>query len=309
MKRAACLTLLFASGLVAGEAGISAPALGYLYDPASHTLRAVGGIPGAALTGPALDTGAPIAGAAFSPGQGYALAVDEQSHTARVLVLRTGAATPHPIEGPARPVDRVVLSPTGSSAVLYDAAAGVLQVLTGLPEAPVVAREISLSAAETMAVSDDGCLLLVSSSAASQPVVFLASSAARDVPVPGFVSAMSFRPQSHDVLVAADGRITLIRDIATHATYQVFAQQPDSAVALGFSSDGRRFFAAYRDGAIRTYDLASGESRATACACAPTGLFPMQGDSVFRLNELRSGPLFLFDGASNRVVFVAREDQ
>ncbi|HEY6373477.1 MAG TPA: hypothetical protein VIX37_23070, partial [Candidatus Sulfotelmatobacter sp.] len=49
--------------------------------------------------------------------------------------------------------------------------------------------------------------------------------------------------------------------------------------------------------------VASGDSAALTCDCTPSALIPM--GSVFRLNELGSGPLWLLDPTSDRgLVFV-----
>ena len=118
---------------------------------------------------------------------------------------------------------------------------------------------------------------------------------------------MAFRPNSHDVLLAANG-LTLVRDPDTDARYQTFGTRSGSPLALAFSRQGRRFFAAYGDGTIWSHDLASGDSSIVVCPCVPTVLQSTNDDSLFLLNVPINGPSFLLDGKNNRTLFVARKD-
>jgi len=300
-----CVSCLMAAG---ADTPVAAPRLGYLYDSTSHGLRAVEGIAGAALLGPVLDPGIEISLAAISPDQRYALAITAEDHKARILALGTDLVTSHGMEGAEWPVDRIALSPTGAAAVLYDASGGMLRIVTGLPYTPGIAREISYSGLERMAISDDGRLVVAASVDPRQPIVLFDQSAgSREIPVSGPISAMVFRPNSHDLLLAAGG-LTLVRDADIDARYQSFSERSGSPLAVAFSRQGRRFFAAYSDGTIWSHDLASGESSSVVCACVPTILQSTDGDSVFLLNEPINGPLFLLDGGNNRIVFVAKGD-
>lgn len=290
---------------------LGAPLLGYVYDSHSRTVRTIDGIPGASLLGTTFSAGMEISEGAVSPDQSYILVVGAQSHTAHVLIVDGGEVTVRAIAGTSRRVDRIFISPSGLSAVLYGITDGVLQIVTGLPDKPTVAHEIAASAIDTVAISDDGDVLLTACAKLLRPVlVFAASAQSHELPVAGATSAMVFRPRSHDALVAAGGRIILIRNVddLAAATYQDFDDTSSGPpIALNVSRDGRRFFAGYGDGTIQTRDVASGELFTASCPCHPTGLYPLQGDSIFRLNS--SMPLFLFDAANNKVLFVARGDQ
>jgi hypothetical protein len=185
----------------------------------------------------------------------------------------------------------------------------VLQVITGLPDAPAVAYEVPLSAIERMAVSDDGAIVLAAAAGGLSPILVAGSVMLRDLPLTGPLTAMAFRRRSHDALVASADRLTLVRDLNGETTYQVFNDWPGAPVDVAFSASGQRLFAAYAEGTVRTRDLFAGDSRAVSCDCAPKGLYPMNGDSVFRLNDSDEGPMFLLDGATNRILFIGGGNQ
>ena len=186
MKRFCFATVLSCLAAAGADTPLAAPRLGYLYDSASHSLRTIDGIPGASLLGPALDPGFGISAAVISPEQRYALAITAEGHQARILPLGPGLLASYGIEGPQRPVDRIALSPTGASAALYNASGGILQIVTGLPHTPVIAREISYSGLHRMAISDDGHLVLAASVDPGKPIsLFDQSTGSREIPVPG----------------------------------------------------------------------------------------------------------------------------
>jgi WD40 repeat protein len=311
MKHAISIALLSLSCLLASQGGtsINAPLLGYVYESGSRTLRSVEGLPGASLLGQALRLEMDITDAVVAPDQSYVFALTAESRAARVLILHAGIVVPRDIAGPSRRVDRIALSPSGACAVLYDASEGILQIVTGLPDKPAVTREISRTSVDYMAVSDDGRVLLVASIEPFHPVLLFDELAQpHEIAFAGAVSAMVFRPQSHDALIAGGSRITLVHDVDAGASYREFDDSSGPPLALSFSRQGRRFFAAYGDGTIRTHDLTSGEWSRMICPCVPTGLQLMNGDAVFRLTQSGSGPLFLLDGANNRIVFAVREE-
>jgi WD40 repeat protein len=311
MKRVILAGALSLASMTAARAGndIAAPVLGYVGDTSSSTLRMIEGIPGASILGRKLDLGPEIILAAVSPDQTYIWGIAAQGGVPSLLAIGAHGLESRAVEGIASPVDRIAISPSGTAAALYSDADGTLRILTGLPGNPVVAREISAAVLDRMAVSDDGALIVLVSKESPDPALLSStSSGAVAIPVSGPVSALAFRPQSHDALIATAGRITLVRAVDSEPTYAAFEDSPDPAVAVQFSIDGRRIFAAYADGKIRTRDLATGESFATVCPCLPTGLQPLS-NSVFRLNQVEPGPVFLFDGLKNRVLFVAGGDQ
>ncbi|MGH9663420.1 MAG: hypothetical protein ACRD9L_03235, partial [Bryobacteraceae bacterium] len=131
-----------AGTLLAASQPVSGPVLGYVLDDSAHRVRPLLGIAGASVAGQPLDAGADLYQAAFSPAHDFILALAGDALTPLLIVPGQPGV---PIKGALSGATQIVLSPQGSSAVLYFKKAATAQILTGLPEAPSVARSVDLS--------------------------------------------------------------------------------------------------------------------------------------------------------------------
>lgn len=310
------------ASLVYGQQGsIAGPSAGFVFDSSSHVLRGIRGIPGATLIGDPVDFGLQPAWVTVSPALDSA-AVADTSGAIHLFGLTGGKPVEHAVDGLAHS-QNVVYSPTGTAAALYGA--GSVQLLKGLPDSPVVAGTLSLgqdssgqfaaaslgktrrSTGEPLAISDDGAYVLVVSEG-SLRVLGTAGDNRRLMDVTAGALA-AFAPGGHDagVVDVATG-LSLLHDIAGSGVQQVLAG-PDAhiglPVAIAFSPDAKRIFvasAAARN--VASFDAATGASTTLACDCTPAGLIRM--GSVFRLNELSGGPIWLLDARTTepKLVFV-----
>ena len=293
-------------------AAIAAPSLGLVFDDAVRAFRPISGIAGAALLGTPLASEVPLAGAVISPRQDYALVLSEADGQVRLarfqnetMVLRAVGVAPY--------ADRIVLSPAGSSAALYYAGPGMIEVLSGLPDQPVVDRKVAASLAggvtSPMAISDDGQLILTGN---SDSLVLIRATGPIQLPMDGPVSAIAFRSHSEDaVITSQSGRISLIRAAAGQLTQEILADATGGltgAVAVDFSDDGTQVYAVAADGAIAGLSLAEKTLVLLNCHCKVSGLHRLNG-GAFRLNEPAEPPLLLLDTRvkPERVLFVPRE--
>ena len=287
-----------------GQSGtLASPSLGYVFDPSAHALRRIQGIPGAALVGTPLDFGAVVSAAYVAPRLDAAFVVsgDGQAHFFR---LTAAAPQERAVDSLGAPLG-VVFSPSGSAAALYWP--GNVQMIKGLPDAPVVAATIALRGnprprrplPDTLAISDDGAYLLY---AAGGPMELAGAAGDNRQVMAGATGVLAaFAPGAHDAAVIHDGKLTLFQDIAGAATERSFAGIAAPS-ALAFSPDSQKLFVASATGrTVTTIQVATGDRSALACDCAPAALIPM--GSVFRLTELGSGPLWLLDTASARGLF------
>src|SRR5579885_2257027 len=148
------------------QALIAGPGFGFVYDEAARGLKPLLGNPAAAV---------------ISPRQDYALAVTASDRG--VVLVRLDGNSPQTSSLsllPASP-DRLTLSPGGGAAALYYAAARNIQVITGLPDAPVFSSVDAAAlpgAPDVLAVSDDGQALLAGFNGASSGQVYLLAGAA-----------------------------------------------------------------------------------------------------------------------------------
>lgn len=289
-----------------GQLGkIAGPSAGFVFDPSAHALRRIQGIPGAALVGAPVDFGFAVSAAYVAPrlDSVFVLAGDGRAH---LFQLTADAPAERAVDSLAAPL-RVVFSPSGSAAALYSP--GSVQVIKGLPDAPVVAATMSLRGnprprrplPDQLAISDDGAYLLY---AAGGPIELIGVAGDSRRVIDGAAGSLAaFAPGSHDAAVIHSGKLTLFQDIAGAAYERSF---PGIAApnALAFSPDAQKLFVASATGrTVTTIQVATGGRSALACDCAPSALIPM--GSVFRLNELGTEPLWLLDTASERgLVFV-----
>lgn len=289
-----------------GQAGkLAAPSAGFVFDQSAHALRRIQGIPGAALVGASVEFGFAVTAAYVAPRLDSAFVLGEDGR-AHLFQLTADAPLERAVDSLAA-ARRIVFSPSGSAAALYSP--GSVQVIKGLPDAPVVAATISLPGnprfrrplTNMLAISDDGAYLLY---AAGGPVELIGVAGDSRQVMEGAAGVLAaFAPGTHDAAVVHSGKLILFQDIAGAATERTF-DGIAAPTALAFSPDSRKLFVASATGrAVTTIQVAAGERSALACDCSPAALIPM--GSVFRLTELNSQPLWLLDTASEpRLVFI-----
>lgn len=308
--------------LMAQQGRIAGPISGYVFDRTAHVLRPVMGIAGAAVLGDGIDFGLPVAAVYVSPHQDSAIVVgaDRSLH---LFKIGAGAVSEVPVNGLSGLPDGVVFSPAGSAAAIY--AAGRVQIVAGLPDSPALSGVLDarasqdpsaltvrphphrLMATEAFAVSDDGKLLLVASDSGVR--VMQAAGGEQTLMESAGGAMIAFAPGSHDAVVAHPNGAGLIvlRDAGGAATQQPIAAAADIASANGiaFSTDAGKLYVARSTGGVAVFDVATKNRTDVTCDCVPFGLVPM--GSLFRLNELGSGPLWLLDpgqAGQPRIVFV-----
>jgi len=305
-------SLFLLSQPVSGQSGLSkvgVPSMGFVYDGSQSAIRPILGLPGAAIVGAPLDPGFAVARAAVAAQRQFVLAASGDDGRARVIVVQDSGLTVRPVDGALISPDRMILSPSATSAILYRRDAARLQIVTGLPEAPVVAREIALDdsgSAHALAVSDDGALALYAAGAG--PLWLFDSNGGRaQLSLPAAVAAVTFRPGGSDALaVVRTGELYMIQADGGTAYYgRIAGDDPSDPVAVQLSRDGARAYVAYAGGSIAVFDSAAGVSKTVSCECSPTGLEPVNS-AMFRVNDGSSGPVMLYDGsgADPRVWFV-----
>ena len=308
-----------------GDTAVAGPVLGYLWDQAAFGLRPIFGIPGSSVLGPPLNTGAGLAWAEVSPRQNYALGVSSDLQRLILVDLRSGAPTSLDIGAAGSStagsnLERIVVSSTGAWAGLYYSDTRLVQILGGLPDAPAPAGAADLSSLPgvltAISISDQGGLVLAAVSQGETGSLFAVSPGAtpRFVGAVGRASALGFVDGSLDAVIADYGRneIVMIRNVTGDASRLVLAGPNDGIskpVAISAEGSGQRVFAAVETGVVV---LGAGGSPALLPGlCSPSGLYRLQGSSVFRLNEPSGDPLFLLDAGAGgpRVLFVASGGQ
>lgn len=288
---------------------VNGPVAGYVFDKTAHALRPVLGLPGASLLGSPIRWRYRVDQAFVAPRLDSAVGVTPEG-AFRLFRMRDGIATEMAIGGLATAGSpySIAFSPSGSSVALYGG--NRVQVVSGLPDAPVVGGSVDLTAAgvpSAVAVSDDASTVLVSVNSSIRLFESYADMGKLIDTAPG--ALVAFAAGGHDAAVADSGAgVLMFHDLAGAGASQVIAPPDENGSAfsaLAFSADGKALFLASAAAqAVTQLDLSAGSRTPIACDCAPTVLARM--GNVFRLTELAGDPLWLLDSPEStpRVVFV-----
>jgi hypothetical protein len=301
---AACLAL--------GQGSISGPSLGFFFDPQARSLRKISGIPGSAVAGKNLDVGFSVTRALFSPGQDYAVALSADG-TVNLVSLGSSGIAAQPITALPPAPDRFVISPDArAGAFVYGT---TVQVVTGLPNSLDVTGNFDVSALpsapDTVAISDDGTVLLVSSPDTTSPggvFVFSGMDGPRLVGRAN-ASGLMFLPDSHDGLIVDEnaGTVTALQDVAgAAATLWVFQDDRLGAPRLARGSkDGQQILvASSNNNTAAVLDRNGGNAVFVPCTCSPTEVEPLSG-LAYQITDSSAGLMWILDMTSGpRIFFV-----
>ena len=277
------------------DGGLRGPVLGYLLQDDPLELRAIAGIPGAAIRGEPLPLPDGVTRLRLAPGHGFALAERGESDPPAVLLLDGGAVLATPVSGALARAGLVVFSPGGGAAALYSAAEARLQVLTGLPLQPRVSRDIPASDLVALAVSDDGEMLLtadaqglvyVSPVAGERQLVFRAEG----------LAAMTFLPQRSEAVVGDRGRgeVFVIGGFDDAVYSRLIASGLEGLGAVRAAADGRSVLVAGSEGnRAWIVDIDSATARALDLPASPAFLEPLRLPDVYLFAALPGEPAWL----------------
>ncbi|HEY6989013.1 MAG TPA: WD40 repeat domain-containing protein [Bryobacteraceae bacterium] len=238
---------------------VGAAVLGFLPGPGPLELSAIFGVFGAARLGDPIAAPKAAIRLYVSTGQQYALV--EQSSDAPLAVwdptAQTGELTaipgalPHP--------DLLTFSPRGDSAALYARESGQIQVISGMPNQPVVRKSpplLSPSAASMMAVSDDANVVIVRDSAGN---VLISNDGKNWQAFSGAYSplAWTFVPKTHDLIVGdkQENAIFLLEQAGSNSARIILSENalPDH---ISVTRDGQTLVALdSKRGILWTIDL------------------------------------------------------
>ena len=229
--------------------GMQTPVLGFASGAEPGELRLLLGIPGASALGEPLAIPAGLRNFFFAPNQSYALLAPLSGGFLGLLTFQGAeGGTAVSICGAIPQPDIVAFSPGSSTAALYSKAEGRLQVITGLPDSPQLARIIPESdlpdEVRYLAVADDGMTLL-EGTVHNALYVLPQMGLPRLLYTAGDLQGMAFAPRTGD-LVAFDraaGTAFLLQDVEGASAYLPLAD--------GLSGmDGNVFLETSRAGAV-----------------------------------------------------------
>jgi hypothetical protein len=277
------------------EGELRAPVLGYLLQEDPLELRAISGIPGAAIRGEPLPLPEGVTRLRLAPGHGFALAERGESDPPAVLLLDGGAAPATPVSGALVRAGLVVFSPQGRAAALYSAGEARVQVLTGLPLQPRVSRDIAASGLVGLAVSDDGEMLLT---ADAQGVVYVSPVAGERQLVfrAEGLAGMTFLPRRREAVVVDGGRgeVFLLGGFDDAVYSRLIASGLEGPGVVRAAADGRSVLVAGCEGnRAWIVDIDSATARALDLPASPAFLEPLRLLDAYLFASLPGEPAWL----------------
>lgn len=279
------IPLLLCPALALAQAGTwSSPRLGYFFDPDAKAIRVLSGVPGSAGADQTLPFASKLEAAWIAPTKAYALATLHDAADLHLLTWARGDADGATLELAIQP-SLVAFSPTGSAAVLWNRDTSRLQVWSGLPNAPSLARQATATAISAAAVSDDGTLLaLVDDTGAA---LWARTANVQHLP---FATAVQFLPNSNDLVAAfaVNNQVSLIHGADPHAEIRPLAGASEGIsgpAALALSGSSRQVAVANAVGrSVTVIDLDTKATMTLSCNCTPKSIAPLSGNSVFRVS-------------------------
>ena len=284
------------------------PQLGYGWKADDRTLRPILGIPGSSQVGESVVPGAAYTAGAASAASGWALLVGEDGTVYRMAVP-SGTATGLGITFSGNGI-RIRFSPSGMDAVLFVPGSTVAVAVQDIGATPSARRIAAPAALTDLTISDAG--MVVAAVPGAVAVLPQSGGAQRVLTLAG-AGSLCFAGSSDNLLVADAGAntLTLVRAVSSAPVPQAEASAGLLKVpaGVGISTDGRWAVAANGgESSVVRVDLTGASAPVRLPVSAqPTTVEPMQGNGVFRFEEVVAGfPVWYMDAAavSPQVLFV-----
>jgi sugar lactone lactonase YvrE len=262
------------------QTDIHGPVSGYLYDSAAKEIRAILGVPGAALLSPALDTGGDISNATVLPDSDRAIVIDSLTGESRLVDWTRGAAQVYAMPGAPRHAVQILASSLGSVVAIRSAEEPVVCVYQITAGEPQLRQRMEIPAgSHVLAVTDDGAALLISGDQSAS----VRKSSGKVFAFPfGDIKAGAFRPGTEEAAtVTAEGSVWL----SSAANARLLSQgNPAAAAGLAFSRDGR-YLVAVRSGTptIAIFDFTDDSATQIPNTCAPAQIRRLTGAALFQI--------------------------
>ncbi len=313
-----CLVLFgyLAASAAARADGLAGPVLGFMPDPAGHTVRVIRGMPGSSSWGDPVEFSAAKRVVVF-PRQPYALVIEPEAVRVGTLTGDAAGTASDPVLSGDFTSAPAAFSPASGTAAIYDGANRAFQVIAvqagSVPALRTIDASMLSAAPAALAVSDQPDPLLAGVPGDDSTSVFVLDTNGSYRTISGFGNAVSvaFIAGSNDLVIADRGALSIavVHDPLSGAAPVTLYSMPgssDGAVVVASSADGRRIAVLNGGSNIALVSIADGQTATIDCECAPTGLDALNGNAVFRLTDSLAAPLWLLDGtaADPAIVFV-----
>ena len=293
----------------ADDSQFARPKIGFVFDNDSRKIWTLSGMPGAALVTSPVALDFEVDRALVSSALSFAIASTPGANNLKVIRLLENGPVVTSISDSLGMFDLGSLSRGGKSAIVYQSGCRCVQVFSGLPDAPQLARTVTLaqddSIVQAVAVSDDAAKFAIATRTGYSGETAIYTADARSTnPLPA--DALAFSPDGTSLAVAdaLQKTVSLLRDgnLIPLATEQ---NGVDSPAALAFASAGRIVVA---DRGSRVHVIATDTARVVSidCPCNPSTVQATSVEDTFRISEIASGSLWIVQltDESARAMFI-----
>jgi hypothetical protein len=291
---------------------LSGPVEGFTFDPPTQSFRALIGLPGSALFGPALAAG--FDSGSVAPHKNYAIGF-QQGNCLLVAGLDSDQISTTSIAGLSGQPEAITWSADGSVAIVYSRTGSWLQVLSGLPGAPQMGAAVDLS-------SLNGSLAAVASDPQGKTIAlaiqgdnggaFLSTDVQSFAPVLPIANptALAFSEDGTSLYVLDGNALQLDVVALSDGSFQTLpldGLQDPFAIASGKDSQNRQivYVASGSDQDFRAYDRATQQLLADLpLDFTPTGITALGRNSfVIAARSKAQTPLWLFSATPQPAVY------
>jgi hypothetical protein len=291
---------------------LSGPVEGFTFDPPTQSFRALIGLPGSALFGPALATG--FDSGWVAPHKNYAIGL-QQGNCLLVSSLDTDQVSTTSIAGLSGQPEAITWSADGSVAVLYSRTGAWLQVLSGLPDAPQMGASVDLSSlggSLTAVASDPQGKRTALAMQGDNGGAFLLTDVQNFAPALPIANptALAFSEDGASLYVLDGNALQLDMVALSDGSFQTLSLdglQDPFAIASGRDSQNRQivYVASRSDQDFRAYDRATQQLLADLpLDFQPTGIVTLGRNSfVIATRSKTLSPLWLFTSAPQPAVY------
>jgi hypothetical protein len=281
----------------APQAVSSGPQLGYIWNTTDKTLRPVLGVPGSSQIGQSVTPAGLYVTGAASARSSIAL-LEEADGSLVSMPLPSGSPTR--IVGGLDSAAQIVFSPSGTNAIVFSPAATSLMLVTALNTTPQ-AQPLSVTLPLLNATVGDRQQVAVATGSGPVTLSLLAEGKTATLTSISQLGAFNFVTGSDDLLFTdtAKSALSILHNVSTSPTQQdVSVPAATGVVAVASSRDGLWAVMANAQGVVRI-DLTSANTPLNiTCGCQPNQLAVLDGNAVFQITSLASGPTWIVDASA-----------
>jgi hypothetical protein len=279
----------------AEDSRFNRPGIGFVFDADLRQIRPLSGTPGAALVIAGVQLDFTLDRALVSSARSFAVAATSDSDKLKVIRFAESEPVVTSIPDSVGTFDLGAFSRTGRAAVIYQSGCRCVQIISGLPDAPQVARTVKLndeSVLQALAVTDDAGKFAIATRLGDNAEVAVYSPDTRSVNLLS-ADALSFSPDGTSLaLVDSSGKTVSVLQDGNLVQVATELNGISSPAALAYL-DANRIVLADRESRVHLIAIDTGRVTSVDCPCKPSAVEPTSVENTFRISDIAAGALWI----------------